>query len=124
MPEFRNIESRNSGKPGPPADVSIAMTGHGRSEDSEDEVVRAQVRDSLNADAPAGEGQNRVVTLGPQRHRGLVVPVPVVAMPVAPCQLGEAGVERDEVDAVLATREVFDHVTAAPGPSPSSSTPK
>src|SRR5262249_34397550 len=47
-----------------------------------------------------------------ERHRGLVVAVPAVAMPVVPGQRGEAGVERGEVDAVLAAREVLDHVTA------------
>jgi hypothetical protein len=92
------------------------MSGHSR---SEDEIVRAQVRNTLDAHASAGVGQHRVVALGLQRHRGivvpvsvLVVPVPVVAVPVVRGQLAEAGVERGEVDAVLAPREVLDHVTA------------
>jgi len=36
------------------------MSGHSR---SEDEVVRAQVRDTLDAHAPAVERQNRVVAV-------------------------------------------------------------
>src|SRR5262245_20796880 len=86
---------------------------------SKDEVVRAQVRDTLDAHAPAGEGQNRFVDLGLQRHRGIVVPVlvpimpvAVLPVPVAPCQLGKTGVEAGQVDPVLAPREVLDHVTA------------